>query len=124
MLNISVEKYTTVMVVGSCSGGTGSGSIPILGRLFSEVLNRNVHIITFTGFEEDVRELSNTIEFFKEMDSKLVVQTISNASFLQEAGGNKFKAEQLANNEMCKRIAILTGKNFIDSSSLNSLKPT
>ena len=116
MLNIPMNDYTTVIIIGSCEGGTGSGSIPILGQFFAKVYNRNVHIIGFTGFEEDVRGLSNTIEFFKEMDSSLVIQTISNASFLQEAGGNKFKAEQLANVELCKRIAILTGKDFIASS--------
>ena len=116
MLNIPVDKYTTVIIVGSCCGGTGSGSICTLGRFFAEVYNRNVHIVAFTGFEEDVRELSNTIEFFKEIDSKLVVHAISNASFLQEANGNKYKAEQLANVELCKRIAIITGKNFIASS--------
>ena len=116
MLSIDLKNYTTVIIVTSTEGGTGSGASVLAAKFFKEVCNRNVHVIAFTGFEEDVRGLSNTIEFFKEMDSKLVVQTISNASFLSEAGGNKFKAEQLANNEMCKRIAILTGKNFIDSS--------
>lgn len=115
-LNIDLKDYTTVIVVASMTGGTGSGSSCIIAKFMKEVLNRNVHIIGFTGFDEDVRELSNTIEFFKEMDSKLVIQTISNASFLDEAGGNKFKAEQLANVELCKRIAILTGKDFIASS--------
>ena len=116
MLNIPINDYTTVIVVTSTEGGSGSGSSVVISKFFKSVLNRNVHIIGFTGFEEDVRGLSNTIEFFKEMDSSLVVQTISNASFLQEAGSNKFKAEQLANVELCKRIAILTGKDFIASS--------
>jgi cell division GTPase FtsZ len=116
MLNVSVEKYTTVIVVTSTEGGTGSGSSVVVSKFMKEVQNRNVHVVAFTGFEEDVRGLSNTIEFFKEIDSKLVVHAISNASFLQEANGNKYKAEQLANVELCKRIAIITGKNFIASS--------
>ena len=116
MLNLPVKDYTTVIVCTSVEGGTGSGSAPIIAKFFKDVLNRNVHIIAFTCFEEDVRGLSNTIEFFKEMDSKLIVQAISNSSFLSEAEGNKFKAEQLANEEMCRRIAILIGKNFIVSS--------
>ena len=115
-LNLSMKDYTTVILVASTEGGTGSGSIGLLSRFCHDVLNRNVHIIGFTGFEEDVRGLSNTIEFFKELDSKLIIQTISNASFLKEADGNKFKAEQLANLEMCRRISIITGQNFIDSS--------
>jgi hypothetical protein len=74
-----------------------------------------VHIIAFTGFEEDVRGLGNTIEFFQQVDSNLIVQTIKNTAFLRIAGYNRFKAEQLANEEMCKRIRILTGKDFIES---------
>ena len=115
-MNLPMKDYTTVVVVTSLEGGSGSGASCILAKFCHDVLNRNVHVIGFTGFEEDVRGLSNTIEFFKELDSKLIIQTISNASFLKEADGNKFKAEQLANLEMCKRIAILTGQNFIASS--------
>jgi len=115
-LTMDLKDYSTVILVCSIGGGTGSGSTPIIAKFFKDVMNRNVHIIAFTGFEEDVRELSNSIEFFKEMDSKIIVQAISNSSFLKEADGNKFKAEQMANEEMCKRIAILTGQNFIESS--------
>lgn len=110
-----INGYTTVIVVTSVEGGTGSGSAPIIAKFYNQVYRKNVHIIAFTGFEEDVRGLSNTVEFFQEVDSALIVQTIANKSFMRLAQNNKMKAEQLANREMCKRIEILTGKNFIDS---------
>lgn len=115
-LNIdSVSAYTTVIVITSVEGGTGSGSTPIIAKFFNQVHRKNTHIIAFTGFEEDVRGLANTVEFFQEIDSNLIVQTIRNSSFLRLSGNNKFKAEQLANEEMCKRIRILTGQDFIVS---------
>lgn len=115
-LNIeSINSYTTIICVTSVEGGTGSGSTPIIAQFYNQVYRKNVHIIAFTGFEEDVRGLGNTVEFFQEVDSNLIVQTIKNNTFLREAGYNKFKAEQLANEEMCRRIRILTGQDFINS---------
>lgn len=112
-LNIEVGAYSTIILVTSVEGGTGSGSTPIIAKFLNQVYHKNVHIIAFTGFEEDVRGLGNTVEFFQEIDSNLVVHAISNAAFMRYAGGNKFKAEDLANDEMCKRFEIITGKNFI-----------
>jgi len=114
-LNIDCSKYTTVVVCASVEGGTGSGSAPLIAKYFKHVHNRNVHVIAFIGFEDDPRGLSNTVEFFKELESDLIVQTIRNASFMKQAGNNKFKAEELANKEMSKRIKIITGQNFIAS---------
>lgn len=111
----NMSEYATIVVVTSVEGGTGSGSAPIIAKMFNKVYNKNVHIIAFTGFEEDVRGLSNTVEFFKEIDSSLIVQTISNASFLQKAGGNKLRAEELANKAMTERISVITGQDFIAS---------
>lgn len=111
-----IHKYSTVIICTSVEGGTGSGASPLIAQYIQEVHKRNVHVIAFTGFEEDVRGIQNTITFFKNLNDKLMVQTISNIKFMAEAGNNKFKAEQLANQEMCDRIEILTGKNFIASS--------
>lgn len=110
-----MSSYSTVIICSSVEGGTGSGSTPFIAQFFNQVYRKNVHVIAFTGFEEDVRGLSNTIEFFKELNSNLIVQTISNSAFLRAAGGNKFKAEKLANEEMCRRIRVLTGSEFINS---------
>mgnify|MGYP004507036855 FL=1 len=112
---IDVAKYTTVIIATSVEGGTGSGSTPIIAKYFNQVQRKNVHIVAFTGFEDDVRGLRNTIEFFQEVDSNLIVHAISNAAFLRLAGNNKFKAEIMANKEMCRRIEVLTGQRFVNS---------
>ena len=111
--NERIAEYLTVIIATSVEGGTGSGSTPIIAKMFNKVFTKNVHIIAFTGFEEDVRGLSNTVEFFKEIGPNIVVQTISNASYLAKAGNNRLKAEEMANEEMADRIEIITGKNFI-----------
>lgn len=114
-LNFDVSPYRAIILATSVEGGTGSGSAPILAKYFKNVANKNVHLISFIGFEEDVRGLSNTIEFFQEVTDDIVVQSIKNSAFLREAGGNKFKAEELANIEMCERIRLISGKDFIAS---------
>ena len=98
-LNLSdkIDKYEIVVVVTSLEGGTGSGAAPIIAKYCNQVLGKNTHLIGFTGFEEDVRGLQNTIEFFQEIDSDIMVQTIQNKAFLKSAGNNKFNEEQLAN---------------------------
>lgn len=113
--NIDTNSYNTVIICTSVEGGTGSGSAPIIANFFNQVFRKNVHIIAFTGFEEDVRGLGNTVEFFQDISDNLVIQVIRNKAFLKEAGGNKFLAEQLANEEMANRIKILIGKEFIES---------
>ena len=112
----NIGDYISVIIATSVEGGTGSGSAPIIAKLFNQVYLRNTHIIAFTGFEDDVRGLSNTVEFFKELDSNTMVQAISNKTFLAKAGNNKLKAEELANREMAERISVLTGKDFIEGS--------
>ena len=110
-----INKFDTVIIATSVEGGTGSGSTPIIAKYFNQVCKKNVHVIAFLGFEDDVRGLANTVEFFQELDPAVVVQTISNASFLTQASNNKFKAEELADKEMCRRIRVLTGMDFIAS---------
>ena len=113
--NMDISRYDTVIIATSVEGGTGSGSTPLIAKYFQQVVKKNVHVIAFTGFEEDVRGLANTVEFFQELDPNIVVQTISNASFLDQANNNKFRAEELADREMCTRIRVLSGMDFIDS---------
>lgn len=112
----NIGDYISVVIATSVEGGTGSGSAPIIAKLFNQVYLRNTHIIAFTGFEDDVRGLSNTVEFFKELDSNIMVQTISNKTYLAQAGNNKLRAEELANREMAERISVLTGQDFIEGS--------
>ena len=112
----NIDEYEAVVIATSVEGGTGSGSAPIIAAYFNKVCARNVHIIAFTGFEDDVRGLANTVDFFKEIDPNIMVQTISNKAFLAQAGNNKLKAEELANKEMSERLSVLTGQDFIEGS--------
>ena len=109
------ENTTNVLLVTSVEGGTGSGATPVIAEAIRKK-GVNIHICAFIGFEDDVRGLQNTVEFFKEISSlEADIMTIRNASFNEEAKYNKFKAEELANQELVKRAAILTGQNLIVS---------
>ena len=106
--NISAE-IDRIVIVTSAEGGTGSGSTPILAKYIRDVVGVNTSIFAFTGFENDVRGLKNTIEFMKELDEETTIQILSNKKFLEEANGNYTVAENLANDEFCKRILIMSG---------------
>lgn len=111
-----MSSYDMVILATSVEGGTGSGATPMLAQFFNKVYGRNVHIFAFTGFEDDIRGLANTVDFFKEIKNNLMVHTISNKAFLIEAGNNKMKAEELANRAMATKISVLTGQDFIEGS--------
>jgi hypothetical protein len=108
-----MAEYTTVIIATSVEGGTGSGSAPTIAKFFDKVYKKSVHIIAFLGFSDDVRGLSNTVEFFKEVESNFIIQTISNKAFMSEAHNNKLRAEELANKCMAERISVLSGKDLI-----------
>lgn len=112
--NIDVSDYDTIVIATSVEGGTGSGSSPIIAKFFNQVKGKNIHIVAFTGFEDDVRGLANTVEFFKEITDSITLHTISNAAFLTQAGNNKLKAEELANKELAKKLSVITGQDFIE----------
>ena len=110
---IDLTKYSTVAILTSTAGGTGSGSAPMLASYVSKVLVKNVHIVNFTGFQSDIRELANTVEFFKELDENIIVHNISNLAFLEAADGNQTRAEELANNEFVKQFKVWSGQLLI-----------
>lgn len=114
-LNIDIKSYSTVIIATSVEGGTGSGSSPIIAKYFNQVFNKNVHVFAFAGFEDDVRGMRNTVEFFQEIDPNLTVHAIRNKEFMRECSNNKFRAEQAANAEMVRQIRVLTGMDFINS---------
>jgi hypothetical protein len=111
----NLGEYESIILVTSTEGGTGSGATPVIAQYFASYMKMNTHIIAFTGFEDDVRGMANTLTFFSSLDKNLMIQTISNASFMNECGKNKFRAEQKANEELVKRIRIITGMDFIKS---------
>ena len=110
------------IIVASTEGGTGSGSAPIIGKYILNVLGVDVHIFGIAGFEDDVRGMRNTVEFFKEMDENFAVECIKNSKFLTECNGNKLKAEKKANEEFCKKISVLMGLQIRDSE--HNIDPT
>ena len=112
---IDFGPYNTVCLVSSVDGGTGSGSTPLLARYVAEVLVKNCHVFAITGFNEDVRSLANTVEFFKDFnnDNHIIMHTISNSAFLNEADNNKSVAEKLANKEFINQFRIMSGQNLI-----------
>lgn len=119
-----------VIIVTSSEGGTGCGASSIIAEYMKEVIKTNVHMFVFTGFEDDVRGLKNTVDWFNDLSDKYVVQAISNKKFLDECEGNRSKAELLANDEFATRIAILLGneiqpsENNIDDTDLYKLTTT
>ena len=109
-LGVGTEKECELcIIVASTEGGTGSGSAPLIGKYILNVFGIPVHIFGIAGFEDDVRGMRNTVEFFKEMDEQFAVECIKNSKFLSECNGNKLKAEKKANEEFCKKISVLMG---------------
>lgn len=124
------DKDAMTIIVTSAEGGTGSGASIMLAKYISSVYKTHIHFCIFAGFEDDVRGLKNTVDLFKELDPSYTVEAISNKKFLDEAYGNRLKAEELANKKFCENIRILLGgtitesKQNIDESDLLKLVNT
>lgn len=104
-----------IIIVTSLGGGTGNGSsIPAADYAYN-ILKANVHLFAFAGFEDDAKELSNTVEWFKSLNPNYTVEVISNKKFLDAFGGNRTKAEYAANHEFAQRIKILLGNDIVAS---------
>ena len=110
MLN---EDSREVILVSSTGGGTGAGSTPVVAKYF-DAMNVPVHVFAFIGFEGEIRELSNTLKFFKSLPEKTVLHTIVNSYFLDYTK-NYSKAEELANDEFCQEVEILLGLKLYPS---------
>ena len=122
-LGVDTDKECELcIIVASTEGGTGSGSAPLIGQYILNVFGIPVHIFGIAGFEDDVRGMRNTVEFFKEMDDQFAVECIKNSKFLEECNGNKLKAEKKANEEFCKKISVLMGLQIRDSE--HNIDPT
>lgn len=104
----------SIIIVSSSEGGTGCGSSTILAKYIREVLNVNVHLVVFTGFEDDARGLQNTVEYFQELQDNYTVEAISNKKFLS-ISKNKQDAERKANEEFCLRMRTYLGLDLVDS---------
>ena len=104
-----------VIICASAEGGTGCGASTVLAKYFKDVLDKNVHMFVFGGFEEDLRGLKNTVDWFKDHQNDYTVEAVCNKKFLDECNGNKRKAEQAANEEFAERIKILLGNEIVES---------
>lgn len=116
------DEAELVIIVSSTEGGTGSGSAPLIANYIRSVYGIAVHVFGIAGFEDDVRGMRNTVDFFKEMQDNFTVECIKNSKFLPECNGNKIKAEKKANEEFCKKISVLMGLQIRDSE--HNIDPT
>lgn len=114
MNEIISQDDDVIIIVSSSEGGTGCGASTILAKYIDSVLGKNVHLFVFTGFEQDVRGLQNTLEYFKDLDENFTVEAISNKKFLEESK-NKAEAENKANEEFVKRIRAFLGQELRES---------
>lgn len=111
-------KDCMTIIVTSSEGGTGSGASVLLANYLHKVYGTHIHFFVFTGFEDDVRGLKNTVDLFKELDDSFTVEALSNKSFLEAAGNNRLRAEELANEKFADNVNILLG-GTINKSSQN-----
>lgn len=118
----SDDEAELAILVTSTEGGTGSGSTPLIARYIKQVYGIPVHVFGISGFEDDVRGMRNTVDFFKEMEEDFTVECIKNAKFLPDCNGNKFKAEEAANKEFVSKISVLMGLQIRDSA--HNIDPT
>lgn len=116
------DEAELVIIVASTEGGTGSGSAPLIANYIRNVYGISVHVFSIAGFEDDVRGMRNTVDFFKEMSEEFTVECIKNSKFLSECNGNRIKAEKRANEEFCKKISVLMGLQIRDSD--HNIDPT
>lgn len=102
-----------VIIVTSTEGGTGSGATPAFAK-YCLAMNLPVHVFALLGFEDEVRGLKNTLSFFNDLDSNVILHTIRNTSFLDYTG-NRSTAEKAANDKFAEDVLALTGSVMIPS---------
>ncbi len=107
------EDSKEVVLVSSVEGGTGSGSVPVVAKYF-DAMNIPVHVFALIGFQDEARGINNTLKFFKDLPSSVILHTICNSYFLDYTK-NYGKAERSANEEFARQIEILSGAKLIPS---------
>lgn len=117
------EEAELVIIAASTEGGTGSGAAPLIANYIISVYGIPVHVYGFAGFEDSVRGMRNTVDFFKDLDVRFAVECTKNSRFLKNSNDtNTFKAEKEANAEFCKKISVLAGLQLRDSD--HNIDPT
>ena len=122
-LGVDTDRQAELVIIAtSTEGGTGSGSTPLMAKYIRDVLGISVMVFAFTGFEEDVRGIKNTVEFFQEMEDNFIVQCIRLSKFMSRCNGNKIKCEIEADKEFCNKISVVMGLQLRDSD--HNIDPT
>lgn len=114
--NIVDPNTNAVVIVSSTEGGSGSAATPIIAKYIQSCLGIPVIVVLFFGFNSDVRGMQNSIEICQELSEDVTIIGICNSKYLAEAGGNKIKAEKLANQEFVNIVKILGGYEIVESS--------
>ena len=113
--NMIKPEHQKIIIITSIEGGTGSGSSTIIAKYCKQVIGLPVEVIGFKGFEDDTRGLQNTVEWFQDLEEDYGIQVICNQKFLKAAGGNRLKAEKLANEELVNRVKLSLGTVIRDA---------
>ena len=119
------SKSKIVTIVSSSEGGTGSGASVLIAQYIDYINNEmkkknpnykpyRIHMVVFTGFEDDARGLKNTVDWFNDLNSNYTVEAISNQNFLEDAKSRE-EAEEMANKEFSKRMSIYVGNYIVPS---------
>lgn len=112
---LEAGEYQYVNIMATTEGASGSGASVVLAAYLKN-LGYPVIITLITGFENDNKGLSNTIEYFKDLNGgDYVVRTVSNKKFLDAANNNVFIAEKLANEDISKAFNIISASGITDS---------
>lgn len=116
--SVDLSKYIeadtrAVVLVTSIEGGTGCGATPVIAKYFM-ALNIPVHVFAFVGFQDEVRGINNSLQFFKSLPENVILHTIENRKFLDYTK-NYSKAEQAANKEFVDQLNIMIGSDMIPS---------
>lgn len=109
-------EYDKVVIITSTNGGTGSGASTIIAKYLNEVVDIEVEVIGLVGFEdESARALRNLIEFCQDLSGDYAIQLIRNSAYLQRCRGNRSAAELEVNDEVARRIMVMSGLMLKDS---------
>ena len=120
------DKDAMTIIVTSAEGGTGSGACIMLAKYISSVYKTHIHFCIFTGFEDDVRGLKNTVDLFKELDPSYTVEAISNKKFCENIkillGGTITESKQNIDESDLLKLVNTPGFMVIESANLNKIK--
>ena len=120
------DKDAMTIIVTSAEGGTGSGASIMLAKYISSVYKTHIHFCIFTGFEDDVRGLKNTVDLFKELDPSYTVEAISNKKFCENIrillGGTITESKQNIDESDLLKLVNTPGFMVIESANLNKIK--